>query len=200
MAITLQQTDTAGPCAAVNIDSQATAGLNSTTSSKIATSGGTAGTGAVSLTIDINGGIQFYGAIFFQSGSGEPNSTSWEAGTVTAKLEITTANMNMNWNSFSVGFITSGCAATQITSGGTSQSIGSTGVLTSTLTLGASAGRNATDRVYIEYSIWNSAMSTQAFGFKPSQTIALPITQGAAAFLAPPALLVRQAVNRVATY
>lgn len=172
MAITLTQTDTdtgtfpAGSIGGCSITP------NGQTSSKIATSGGTAGTGTVNLTHDASASQLC--EVQFISAAGEPNSTSWEGGSATYRLEVTTANMQLTWDQVKHNAGTTGIncfSALGI-------SLGSTGVKSTTQTLSASAGRNAVDRITTTYVLVSSnSMATQAWAYKPSQNIDTPINQ-----------------------
>jgi hypothetical protein len=196
MPITLTQTDTAGAFA-VGTYCGSARGTFTTPAQKLATSGGTAGTGTNSVTHAAAANNQY--AWTFTSAAGEPNNTSWESGNWTVRIEITTANANFSaWDAL--------CC--RVDSGGTSQGtvftntagvgdISTTGVKSVTVAGAAQAGASATDRILVEIGINSTSSMTQSCSFKPSQNIDTPVTQnGGAVFIARPAPIVRQAITR----
>ena len=118
----------------------------------------------------------------FESEANEPNETSWPAGTWTVRLNVTTGNANLDFESLDI------C---RVDSGGTSQA--TIGTLTSTVTLtsgvhtfnvtgSADAGAAASDRFYAVggIAIDPAAHGTQTVTVTNDQLIDTP-------FSAPPA-------------
>lgn len=180
MPLVLRETDTAsddpfdasGGCSSGFAD-------NSTTSSKQATSGGTAGVTAVSLTLDAqNANLD---TIQFESAAGEPNSTAWESGTWTVRIEITTSNKNITgWDVAICRRNSAGVPQERLGNGIGVGGFASTGVKTAIFTGNAAVGELATDQIGITIAPLNSTTMTQTFGYKPSQNIDTPVNQGVA--------------------
>ena len=181
MPITLTETDAASNDPFDASDGcSAGIGANAITSSKQATSGGTAGVTAVFVTQDAENARK--DSIQFESAAGEPNSTAWESGTWTVRIEITTANKNITgW----------GVVVCRRNSAGVPQeSLGenlsapgdftTTGVKTATITGNAAVGEVATDQMGITIAPSNSTTMLQGFAYKPSQNIDTPVNQGVA--------------------
>jgi len=181
MSLTLRETDTAS-----NDPFEATDGCqfafdtNPTTSSKQATSGGTPGVTAVSITLT---GINNYlNTIQFESADGEPNSTAWESGTWTIRIEITTSNMNITaWGALACRRNSAGVPQQQLGNAVGVGDFGSTGVKTATISGVTATGELATDQIGITIAPFNNTTMNQAFAYKPSQNIDTPVNQGGAA-------------------
>jgi len=182
MALTLRETDAASDDAFDARDGcSLSLFINSTTSSKKATSGGTGGVTAVSITLDGQASDNI-DTIQFESAAGEPNSTAWESGTWTVRIEITTANMNIN--AWKAGVCRRNSAGVPQQSLGSAIGVGdftSTGVKTATVTGAASAGASATDQMGITIAPFHGTAKTQTFAYKPSQNIDTPVNQGGGA-------------------
>lgn len=174
--ITLKETDTAATDTAASCNGRT---LNAVTTSKQATSGGTLGVTAVSLTHDATATV--VAEVFFESAASEPNNTTWAAGAWSVPMEVTTANANLSWNNLDIcarnGASNTGVWLTQ--SGG-GISLGTTGVKTQNFTTsGNSTTRSTADRIYLTFqTVSSSTMQTQAWAYKPSQSITTPIVQG----------------------
>ena len=182
MPIVLTQTDTAAACTQ---DACGNAAIQFEFSAKQATAGGTAGVTAVSLTQNTLNLER--STIFFQSADGEPNSTSWEAGAWTFRLEVTTANKNLGWgpvggssnNGVGIGSMTPGCVCTDVWDFSLNGvDLSTTGVKTQTFTTVGNSARSASDRIWIVYGIHNETTMQQAWAYKPSQNIDTPVNQG----------------------
>lgn len=186
MAIILTETDTAGTC---SVSNYCNSGLivNSSTTAKKATSGGTAGTTAVSVTIDASGVGNSDLFVGFTSANNEPNNCSWESGTWTFRIEITTANMNITSWDCMICRLTSGCvnAGTVVSEGFGTGDFSTTGVKSGTASGSAQAGASSTDLIFVALGAGAGTM-TQTFGYKPSQNIDTPINQNANCSVSPP--------------
>ena len=158
---------------------------NSVTSSKEATSGGTAGVTAVSMTMDgLSGSFQNF--LQFESAAGEPNSTDWPAGDWTVRIEITTANMNID--QWAIGYCRKNSAGVPQQGLGSAKDIsvgfGTVGVKTITDAGLAGTSELATDQIGVTLSCVHFVIGkTQTFGFKPSQNIDTPLAGAAAVSL-----------------
>ena len=179
MPIILTQTDNAGECPLINTAGCDTSDINGATSLKEATSGGTAGVTAVSLTQDAV--IATKQAIGFTSKNGEPNSTACEPGTWTVRLEITTANKNLD------DLLARVCRKNDLCNpmdafGSVDLDLGdvaTTGVKSASQSL--TPGGNppsASDQIHVVIKVHNSTAMTQTFAYKPSQNIDTPVNQG----------------------
>lgn len=175
MPIILRETDTVADLAADKYC--AVQANNSTMSAKQATSGGTAGVTAVTVTMD--GDSAGHSLINFNSDTTEPNSASWEAGDWTVRIEITTANMNMDIIRIYVCRVNSaGVSQAEIWVDST-QTFVTTGVKTVTNAGGAQTA-NATDVIEVVFECANTFTMAASVGYKPSQNIDTPVNQGAA--------------------
>lgn len=174
--IDLQQTDNNGSFGADVMCSGATIG-ETTPQCKSAPKSGSAG------SVEVNFGINKAGTeagIMFQSdGIGE---TSWDAGTYTVRVNVTTAQANLEFAEVYV------CRANS--SGINQATVGSLTGLTEALSAGthtfnvtgSSQTAGATDVVYIVLVIFNTQPHADQTGyFTPSLVINTPITSTAAA-------------------
>lgn len=176
MSITLTQTDTNSDLSTNTAAASPCYGSQSNQSSKVASSGGTAGT--VAATINTTASAAGEAEILFAAPTGTPLSTSWEGGSAIFRLEVTTANMNVTWVTIQWGYYAAGVGATIDCFSALGISLGATGVQSTTKTVSASSGRSVTDRMIALYGFSNSAMSTSAWAMKPSQNIDTPVIQG----------------------
>ena len=178
MVIILTETDTSSDDVFNSTDGCGLGAVtNSVTSSKEATNGGTAGVTAISITLDaVQANID---TIEFESAAGEPNSTSWESGTWTIRIEITTANMNITgWGAKACRRNSAGVPQEGLGSVAGVGDFATVGVKTATITGSASVGAAATDQIGIMVTPTNNTAKTQAFAYKPSQNIDTPVNQG----------------------
>ena len=104
-----------------------------------------------------------------------PAGYSWDAGTWTIPVNVTTANSNLTIASCFVCRVNSGCTNQSTIGSATSLGIscGSTGVKNITVT-GAAQSPAATDRVVIVVTFTNSKSSSQTVGITGNQTINTP--------------------------
>ena len=175
MPITLIQTDIAADCAFGEYCSAIAAG--SATSAKRATSGGVAGVTAVTVTAQNDS--SFHSLINFNSIANEPNSASWESGTWTVRIEVTTANMNMINNSAVVCRVSSACVNIAEVGVTGNLDFSTTGVKSATAS-GSAQSASASDVIEVVISTNNNFTMAQSFGYKPSQNIDTPVNQGVA--------------------
>ena len=154
MALTFKQTDTNASCSL---------------SGKALTISGAAGSTAVSYSIPGgNGGLTFTWD--------QEAGVTWDAGNLTVRLNVTTANMNMEWISTSVRRVDSGCNLVEtFGSDSTVTSLDTTGVKSVTFATTAVTPAS-TDDLQIQLTIRNNAMTGQAFSYTPNQNIDSPFT------------------------
>lgn len=144
---------------------------------RTAVDGGTAGTGTPSVIATASGVSEALLNFEITPAGG----TSWDAGTWTVRLNVTTANMNVTlvaiWicrvDSSGVNQATIGSAT------GLSISVGTTGVKSQTVT-GSAQTPAAGDMVEVVFLFSNGAMSSSSLNIKPDQNIDSPFTAGAA--------------------
>lgn len=107
-------------------------------------------------------------------------NVSWDSGTWTVRMEVTTSNMNLTWAAVYI-CRTNSSHVNQATIGSATSlgiSLGTTGVKSTTVS-GASQSPGAGDLVEILWVFSNGAMSTQSFGMKHSQNIDSPFNVAA---------------------
>jgi hypothetical protein len=171
MAINLTQTDTVGTCA---LDRYCAVDASTPEARRECTDGGTAGTSEVTLTLVKNSmadnRIQFECIIVA--------GTSWDGGTWTVRLNVTTANANIDWDTVVICRLNSSCA-NQETIGTTNNlaiSCGTTGVKSTSVT-GAAQSPGVGDKVMVILGFDNGDnMNAQAIGITPSEDIDSPFT------------------------
>ena len=173
MPITLVQTDTAANC----LENQycSANSNNSSQTSRDAISGGTAGVTAVSAQqADV---VANRATIGF--GSTAPNSTQWESGTWTIRLEVTTSNMNIDSWQFTVCRLNASCTnqATVIADTAGTGDFATTGVKSGSAS-GSAQTAAPDDVIEVLISPHNSTSMFQNWGWKPSQNIDTPVNQG----------------------
>jgi hypothetical protein len=171
--IQLQQTDTAAVDGAMAACSALAS--SQTPDNKQASSGGSPGT--TTPQISLFGSDNGSRGIHFESATNEPGQTSWPAGNWVVRLNVTTANTNIQWISTHICRVTSN-GVNQSTVGsltGQSISLGSTGVQSMTIS-GSSQLAQAGDRIYIVLGFKNINVAPQAFNYQPNQLIDTPIT------------------------
>lgn len=197
MAINFQQTDTAAtfPNDHCTVDADCT-GL---TSGRECSDGGSAGSTAVSPAPTI---VASVGRVVRAFKCVVDSGVSWDAGTWTVRMNVTTANMNLEIDRLWICRIdSSGNSQAQIGDSDTLSSpisLASTGVKSQTVS-GSAQSPSAGDVVWVLVRVNNGAMSTQSFTFTPDQLIDSPFNVAAVPLATKP-VIVRQAVNRAATY
>jgi hypothetical protein len=148
----------------------------------IAADGGTPGTGTTSVqktsSQDETAGDSHSYTIIPAAG------TSWDGGTWTVRVNVTTANMNLSITAIYICRVDSGCAnqATIGSATGLSISLSSTGVKSQTVT-GSAQTPGVGDKVVVLIGIANGAMSTQSVVFTNDQNIDSPFTQASPSLL-----------------
>lgn len=134
--------------------------------------GGSAGSAAHTATL--NGAISA-SEIMWESPSGDPNNTSWPAGNWVVRLNVTSANANLQWDA---------CYICRCNSSGVSQgtvgsltgqgiSLGTTGVKSMTVS-GSAQSAAATDRWYIVLVLKSTSAGIQSCAFHSDQLIDTP--------------------------
>lgn len=170
MAVNFTETDGAAGCAAGAYCSGLTA--NTANSTKTCSDGGTVGSTPVSLTIDQ--GTSDVRALYFECTVGV--GVSWDAGTWTVRLNVTTANASLELASVHICRVDSGCT-NQATIGSSSAlglSLSATGVQSVNIT-GTAQVPAVGDVVMVVFGFNNLALMTpHAFGYTPDQNIDSP--------------------------
>jgi hypothetical protein len=201
VALTAVQTDTAASCTnAVAGTWCSSSDESSTPIYRSAAVSGTPGTGTPQVgfasSVASNRGVFFVWDV--------PAGTTWTPGDWTINLNITTSNMNLTWTTLAIGRLNSACvyqaASCNIKNSGIAQSLGTTGVKSTTIT-GVNLGSPAVgDKVFIALGFDNTAMSVQTFNFTPNQNIDSPFTAAAVFIAPPPKLITQQSRNRASLY
>ena len=176
MALDFQQTDTAGDCPQGAYCGSFSGSPLSGGLTKQCPVGGTAGTVAVATG--------FAGSVTDARGVHltlpVDAAVTWDAGNWTIRLNVTTANMNLTWETAYICRVDSACA-NQATIGSATAlaiSLGTTGVKSTTIS-GAAQTPTAGDDVVIVLGFANSAMTAQTFQATPDQLISSPFTAAA---------------------
>lgn len=178
MAINYTQTDSGtGACAGEAGYCAATGNNIISTTEKIATAGGTAGSVEIGTSqFSPNATDQRASIITIIPDSG----TSGDSGTWTVRLNITTANMNLSIIAIDICRVNSSCVNQESigSATGLSISLGSTGVKSQNVT-GSAVTLAAGDKVVIVFHVANGSMSGQEFGWIPNQNIDSPFSASA---------------------
>lgn len=176
MPITYTQTDTAADCGAQAACSGGTLGTQ--TASTTCTEGGTGG--STEQTIEIGAGST--SICHFTQTTGGVGSATWESGTYTCGLNITTGHSDLSITNIYICRLDSSC--NNLATVG-SQSVSQTltaGTYTFDVT-GSEQSANDTDDLYVVYEFTNGhSHSTRTAGITPNQDIATPIEPDQAQF------------------
>lgn len=178
MAMTFTQTDTDPPsCAATSVCSGRTVIWEI---QRECTVGGTAGSSPVSVQFT-SSATNGFGVLFLCT---VPSGSSWDSGTWTVRLNVTTANMNFTWTECYVCRANSSCVSQETLGSNTAvgQSLGTTGVKSTTVSCSA-ATPAAGDLLTVILIFSNAAMSTQSFSLTPNQNIDSPFTAATKLYL-----------------
>lgn len=186
MAITLVETDTAKGNDAndgvypQNISPFAFAAIG-LPGNRLATSGGTAGSTAITINLSASDVATDPRWSLF-SGASEPNNTSWVSGDWVVRFEVTTSNMNVTWDGLGIAAVdvTDTSRASQIAVAASTTvgvSCSSTGVKSTTIA-GSAISPSASWIVQITFGFTNGSSMVQSIGVTPSQNIDTPISQG----------------------
>lgn len=173
----VQQTDSAGSCALGIIGTGSyCSGVSSNASvNKLASVGGTAG--STPITSPSQNSVDNRAIIIeWVPGSGVTGSS----GTWTVRLNVTTANANLNWTATHICRVSSGCVNQETIGSLTGQSIslGTTGVKSMNVT-GSAVTLGSTDKVLVMIVHTNSSgVMSQTFGWTPNQVIDSPFSAG----------------------
>ena len=180
MALIFTQTDTDGACAGAVFCGPGT--LNAAKSVKAGSSGASAGSTPVSVSIDASATDKY--AVWFELTV--DSGVSWDSGNWTQRLNVTTANMNLTWTRIEVCRISSGCVnQSTIYNQAQGISLASTGVK-DVIGLGVGVTPSVGDKVIVALGFSNGAMTAQSFSFTPDQNIDSPFTAPAPARRQPP--------------
>lgn len=139
----------------------------------LAVGGGTAGTSTPQIAAQ-SSESNIIGAQFEIQPSA---STTWNSGTWTVRINITTANMNLTWTAVYICRVNSSCTnqATIGSATGLNISLGTTGVKSTTVS-GSAQTPSAGDIVLVLLLISNGAMSLQTANLTANQNIDSPFT------------------------
>lgn len=173
MAVILVQTDTVAPCGTILACTSPADGLATVPQARQAEEDGSAGSGELSVTInkaDIQAGVMFESPAVGQ--------TTWQAGTYTVRLNVTTAVANLDLIEVHVCRVNSGCVSQETvgSSVGLAISMGTTGVKNVDV-IGSEQSASATDRIYIVFIFQAVNHVNCTFGFTPDQNIDTPIEE-----------------------
>lgn len=173
MAIILVQTDTVAPCGTILACTSPADGLANVPQARLAEQGGSAGSGELSVSInkaDIQAGVMFESPAVGQ--------TTWQAGTYTVRLNVTTAVANLSLIEIHVCRVNSSCVSQETvgSSVGLGISMGTTGVKNVDV-IGSEQSASATDRIYIVFIFQAINHTSPTFGFTPDQNIDTPIEE-----------------------
>ena len=173
MALILVQTDTVAPCGTILACTSPLDGLAVTPQARLAEDGGDAGSGELSATIykaDTQAGVMFESPAVGQ--------TTWQAGTYTVRLNVTTAVALLVLREVHVCRVNSSCVSQEIVGNNTGLSISMaiTGVKTVDVE-GVEQSASATDRIYIVLIFEATNHASLTFGFTPDQNIDTPIAE-----------------------
>lgn len=170
MAISFTQTDTAAVCTALVYCSFNS--LNGTRSLRQATEGGTPGVATIAQSID--GGAVNIIAVFFECIVG--TGVSWNAGTWTVNLDVTTAASGvMNWTGLDICRLNSSCTSqASIATASPSVPVTTTGVKTVTAS-GSAQSPSVGDKVMVLLS-FSQTGPTRSFSYIPDVTIDSPFS------------------------
>lgn len=167
-----QQTDTQADCTIPgsgggNIYCTGFAGHALIRRERLASIGGTAGSGSLAYT-DVGTIEQM--RYLVQVNPGSSSSIAWSSGTWTIRWNVTTANMNVTWGSVFICRVNSSCLNQQTLGSSTSVavSLGTTGAKSTTVSVSAATSPSATDRIVIIYSLFAS-MAGQSVTCSPSE-------------------------------
>lgn len=170
MPIIFTQTDNTMVCAAATFCSGAS--LNTDRDYlRQATQGGTAGSTAVTVTVNASAAdliCGWYECIV-------PDGSTWAAGDWVVRLNVTTAQTTVSWDATYICRVNSGCTS-QATIGsltGQAISLSPTGVKSMTVT-GSAQTPGAGDKVIIVLLFDNSNSCTRNVGLTPSENIDSP--------------------------
>lgn len=171
MPITYTQTDAAADCGAMAACSGGTVGTTTGTSELI--DGGTAG--STEQTIELDSGT-FLG-FFFQTSGGVGKST-WESGTYSCGLEVTTAETDLSLEGIYLCRVDSSCNSLATVGSDTSMSQTLNVGTYSFNVSGTQQSASSTDDLYVIYEFTNSHNNQlRSAGITPSQDIATPLVQ-----------------------
>lgn len=167
MALILVQTDTVAPCGTILACTSPADGLATVPQARQAEEDGSVGSGELSVTInkaDIQAGVMFE-----SPGIGQ---TTWQSGTYTVRLNVTTAVANLNLIEVHICRVNSSCVSQEIvgSSVGLGISMGTIGVKNVDV-IGSEQSANVTDRIYIVFIFHAVNHTNPIFGFTPDQNI-----------------------------
>lgn len=165
----------------------------------LATVGGTSGSTQQTRTVAAGTGtVGSTRCVYFVCKLSVNSGVVWNSGTWTWRINITTANMNLTITDVFICRVNSSnvSQATIGSTSGLSTSIGSTGVISGTIS-GSSQTPGVGDYVVLIIAFTNSSMSTQNFGVTPNQNIDTPFDISA---IPNKIVQIKQAVKRSNTY
>lgn len=174
MAINFTQTDTNDQCARNGTYCSGLTSAGVAGNSDRCVDGGTAGT--LERTFSVPGEASDQAITIFTCLVGA--SVSWDAGTWTVRLNVTTENMFLTWSSVHICRVNSSCTNQETIGSSSSLGIGlDTAGVKSTTVSGSAVTPSAGDKVVIVFGLSNSNMSAQSVGITVDQNIDSPFTQ-----------------------
>lgn len=170
--IVYRQTDAAAACGVIGACSGRTPAGDS--DARQALEGGTAGTVSLAVGIPVISTVAVY-----MDELPVADTDSLDAGTLTARLNVVTAQASLTWEELWVCRINSACTSQEtlgsLTAQGLDISVG--GVFTRNVTLSAASAHNAGDKVYIVHVVANANIHTaRSLEILPNQAIDTPFT------------------------
>lgn len=176
MPISYTETDNTSPVCANNTCGTVAGGR------RTAENGGTAGSSEITLTINA-GSQRDLGFTILPA-----DSVTFDGGSATFRIEVTTANMNLEWDRVQVARLNSSCVLQETLDNFTGLAIDCStgGVKSTTQTLSAASTHDSGDRICVFFEFINTAMGGSSdLGVTPSQDIDTPWTAQAAMGLVP---------------
>lgn len=171
MALILTQTDIAAPCGTILACTSPASGLAIPPQARQAEEEGSPGSSELSVTI-YKAGIQA-GVMFESPAVGQ---VTWQSGTYTVRLNVTTAVADLLLTEVHVCRVNSSCVSQEIVGSttGLTISMGTTGVKQVDVT-GVEQSATDTDRIYVVLIFQQTSHASMTFGFVPDQNIDTPI-------------------------
>ncbi len=137
-------------------------------------------TEAVNRAYQVPGSATNTACVFYESATGQPNDTTWEAGNWTVRLNNQSANASVDWVSLYICRLNSAGVNQETVASATGLAIdlSTTGVKSQTISQGSPVTAAAGDRFYIVLGFDNSNSCQQTLNLHKDQNIDTPITAG----------------------
>lgn len=171
MSLSFNLTAASANCGAVAACSGATLAVVTATSQMVV--GGLVATLSNSVTVT---GLAREAAVMYQSIPGAFSSADWPSGTYTIRLNITVADIRMEWDHTYICRMSSACGSLETIGSLTNQSIslGTTGIKTMSVS-GVQAVSNLDDTVYIVLVFQNTGATNRSVSVRFNQAIDTPL-------------------------